>query len=916
MSFIRGPFFVIFLLIFSTIFVGCKDSKDTTQKSDAKKKSRDTPTPSDPDSTPPNTYSYIEPLVTPKIFLGIGTGREYTCAIKISNTSQTSGPVKCWGREEALRLGNKRFRQDHPTPFTVSGIGGNAKSIRLGYAHVCIRLDNDTLECWGRSDNGQLGDGNTPNVKGTPTAVILGKSIQSFKTGGHHNCAILTDGTLWCWGANQEGQLGVSSTENCSDPSSPGSIQGPCSPTPQQVPLGGKKVKHVKFGLFHTCAILEDDTLRCWGKNDFGQVGVGGITDQGTPQSISFGGEKTKGMAIGRNYTCAVLANGSLRCWGDNEHGQLGIGGVSPSTVTLAKKATSVQSGDGHSCTILEDKTLWCWGKNDFGQVGVGGSLTFYDLPQKVSRLGTKVTSVTVGQERTCAILDDDTLWCWGKNNEGQVGVGNTSNVTTPTQVSLGGAVDSVKLGGLHTCALLADESLKCWGDNDEGQVGVGDTTDYNTPQSISFSGTNVNDISLGSNHTCALLKDEKLWCWGDNAYGQVGGGNLGTDQTSPVKVTPSRSWTIPKAVQLGENHSCAIMDDIATNKVKIIDCWGRNNKGQLGDRISTSDRDTPRRVKGFGSDESTETLEVGMYNGCVIIKDIDITDGTDNNGYLTCWGKNDFGQTGTGQTVTELNEARQVILGAGRTAVSVKIGPNNICVILDNNALKCWGKNNFGQVGVGNTSNHSTPKSIDFGSEQTDEIAVGGGHSCAVLTNGDLKCWGDRQYGKLGIGGTSPQEVASIKKPKSVKSGEEHSCAILQDNTLWCWGNNDRGRVGVSQGTDTTIPKEVSLLGGEIKTIVVGMYNTCAILKGSELECWGRNHAGQVGAGDTDDHYTPQRVDLGSGRTARTVRIGLFNMCAILDDNSLKCWGDNQYGQVGDGNTGTDQNTPQLIAL
>ncbi len=908
----------ILLSVFSTFFVGCMSDKETTQSSATKKKSSSGATPPVPDATPPvpdeTSYTYIEPLLTPKIFLGIGAGREYTCAIKTTGT-QTSGTVKCWGREQALRLGNNTLNKNETAPFTVPSVG-SAKSVRLGFAHVCARLDNNSLKCWGRNDNGQSGDGTTNTIKGTPGAVSLGKTIQSFKTGGHHNCAILTDGTLWCWGANQEGQLGVAGTATCPDPSSP-SDTGACVPTPVQVSLGGKQVSHVKLGLFHTCSMLKDETLHCWGDNRYGQVGVGGTTDQGTPQSINFGGEKTKGMALGLNHSCAVLANGTVQCWGDNQYGQLGIGGASPLTVDLTKKVKSVQSGDGHSCAILEDKSLWCWGKNDFGQVGVGTSRAFYDLPQNVSTLGVKAVSVTVGQGRTCAILNDDTLWCWGKNGVGQVGVGNTTNVTTPTQVTLGGNVDSVKLGGLHTCALLQDDSLKCWGDNDEGQVGMGDTTDYNTPQSISFSGGSVGTVSLGDKHSCVLLIDDTVWCWGKNDEGQVGDSNLGTDRTSPVQVTFSRacSWCVPTELRSGDNHSCAIMyDNLNPNRAKQIYCWGRNDEGQLGNNLDLTDRDGPRNVSGFYSSELAEVLEVGPSNGCVILGDSDITDSGDSTGILTCWGKNDFGQTGTDQTITGLNEAKIVFLGTGRSATSVKIGRNNICALLDDNSLKCWGKNNFGQVGIGDLDNHRTAQSVDFSGQNVKNMAVGSSHSCAGLTNGTLKCWGDRQEGRLGIGGTSPQEVASIQSPRLLKSGMEHSCAVLQDKTLWCWGNNSFGRIGVVTGEDTTVPQQVSL--SKVKTMAVGMYNTCAILTDGTLECWGRNHRGQVGAGDTNDYDTPQDISVGSGRTAKTVRIGLFNICAILDDNSLKCWGDNQYGQVGIGNTTSPQSAPQTVGL
>ena len=308
--------------------------------------------------------------------------------------------------------------------------------------------------------------------------------------GYRHTCAILNDDSLKCWGDNDYGQLGLGHTTS--------------QDTPQSVNLGaGKTAKSVAAGGDHTCAILNDDSLKCWGSNHKGQLGLGHTSSKNTPQLVNLGAGKTaKSVAVGGGYTCAILNDDSLKCWGLNEIGQLGLGHVqlsvnTPQLVNLGagKTAKSVATGGSyHTCAILNDDSLKCWGNNSNGQLGLGYTMshtTYKTSPQLVNLgAGKTAKSVALGSDHTCAILNDDSLKCWGKNNFGQLGLGHTThNKKTPQLVNLGAGktAKSVAAYSRYTCAILNDDSLKCWGWNHKGQLGLGHTTDKNTPQLVNL---------------------------------------------------------------------------------------------------------------------------------------------------------------------------------------------------------------------------------------------------------------------------------------------------------------------------------------------------------------------------------------------------------------------------------------------
>lgn len=379
--------------------------------------------------------------------------------------------------------------------------------------------------------------------------------VVKVAAGDRHTCALTDTKRLYCWGDNFHGQLGTGDTTNVSLPvdiTNNGSLKG-------------KVVSKIYAGGFHTCAISNDDTIHCWGSNEYGQLGDGTTTTNFNPVEItdrgSLAGKTVNDLALGTHSTCAGSQDGIAHCWGRNNYGQLGNGSMTDVSTPIAtantgsllnKSIASIAAGYGHACAVAYDDTVHCWGRNNYGQIGNGNTVDSA-IPASVvtsgSLSGKTITSIHTGGDHNCVRANDNSAHCWGYNAHGQLGNNSTTNSSVPVEFTGNGSidftgVDSIVAGYRHTCATRSNGSLHCWGHNASGQIGNGSNANALVPVDITNNGSlsgaqGIDLVASGSNHVCTLLTDKALHCWGHGSHGQLGNGDASSSSNPlPLNVT------------------------------------------------------------------------------------------------------------------------------------------------------------------------------------------------------------------------------------------------------------------------------------------------------------------------------------------------------------------------------------------
>lgn len=347
--------------------------------------------------------------------------------------------------------------------------------------------------------------------------------------------------------------------------------------------------------------------------------------------------------------------------------------------------ATSIAAGGYQGCAITPNERLKCWGDNDYGQLGIGSNLSDDQYkPVLVPNLDN-VKKVDVGDYNTCAILKGGKLKCWGYNDEGEVGDGTTQQRNKPTQVKgLTSGVEEVSVGTYHSCALLTNGKAKCWGYNSEGELGDGTKKDRHKPTLVQGL-DNVSQISAGYYFTCATV-NSKAKCWGYNEYGKLGNGS--TDGSKkPVQVFGLDHGV--KRVVAGYYQACAI---VSGGKLK---CWGYNYYGEIGTGSTGGEYHKPQNV--IGLESGVTDVDTDYYFTCAV-----------HNNKAKCWGYNYYNELGNGDA-TDRDVATQVS-GLTKNVVGIDIAWYHGCARLKSGAEKCWGWNGEGEVGINDSTNDQIP--------------------------------------------------------------------------------------------------------------------------------------------------------------------------------------------------------------
>ncbi|MDF1761214.1 MAG: hypothetical protein P1U40_11835, partial [Coxiellaceae bacterium] len=764
-----------------------------------------------------------------------------------------------------------------------SGTAVNNHFNLLKTSHLVLQKPAHAV-CWGYGFYGQLGT-EKGFSEGTPQKILLSNNehISKIASGYEHNCVLIDSGNVKCFGHNNHGQLGNDTTTDSKTPVAPTGL--------------GNNIIDISSGRHNTCTLSKSGTVKCWGENSHGQLGDGTTIERHVPTAVIGLGSDVKSLSAGGEHTCALLIDGRIKCWGENRGGQLGnnstirsltpvlvhnIGGQYP-------KAIAMSSGGGDSCALLATGAVKCWGHNHSGQIG-DNTLFNRSIPTAVIGLSSGVTKIASGIFHNCAIQNGQAK-CWGENRHGEIGISQISDaVTTPTAVkSLSANITDIQAHDRHTCAIESGVT-KCWGENIHGQIGIGDNSGIETvttPQTVvkltDYDATSLN-IGNISEFNCAIVKQKNVKSAILNHHQtSVELANIGFDKAHLVlpRHLAQRGITTNCTLTLGTNKSCrytfkagsaasdrghGIITVHATNSTSdafpfyiqrhgSVKCWGDNYWGQLGD--GTTEERHQATESPFTS--YTTQLVSGHAHTCRLMTD----------GRVQCWGRNTYGQLGDG---TSFFRTRPVDVANITDAVSITAGNDYTCALLKNGEVKCWGENDKGQLGNNSYKNSYVPVTVHSLSIGVSAIAAGRNHTCALLRTGHMTCWGDNVRGQLGDGTlstrTTPVAVSNLSSNRwhvaSIAAGANNSCAILSNGTMKCWGANFYGQLGIGN-TDNpkTTPQLVQgLIGNKVAAVAIGALHICAQTNAGGMYCWGYNTDGQLGLGNFDRQKTlPQKV-------------------------------------------------------
>ncbi|RYZ90814.1 MAG: hypothetical protein EOP04_02775 [Proteobacteria bacterium] len=713
--------------------------------------------------------------------------------------------------------------------------------------------------------------GNYSFGSGVKKSGLYLQGVSQVVIGDFHTCALMTsNGSVWCWGNNNVGQLGNGSFVQSSIPVLVGNLTS---------------VSKITAAYNTTCALQINGIAKCWGDNQAGKLGDGTMINRSSPVEVLSLADATD-ISVSQLHTCAVYsASRYVKCWGLNHMGQLGIPvnsqeELTPTQVPGISDVAKLVTGIDHSCAVLStNQALVCFGYASGGQLGNGSTVPTYAVH---TVFGSGVADVAVGEGFSCAALTSDgSVYCWGSNSNGQLGIGSTVSQSSPQGVSGIAAVSKLSTSGTSVCGVLTGGTgITCWGNNGFGQLGDAAAMAMSTnssPVMVNGLSADVVNVTAGSNHTCALVgTPTNVLCWGNNDAGQLG---FGVDSNSPIPASV-QNVSGARSVALGDMHTCAVID--ADGSVK---CWGNNSYGQLGNNttIRSSSAVVTLGLSGVRS------LALNSSGSCAVL----------GNGDVKCWGQNYNGGLGTGGP-TEILQPTQV---SGVSNISKIVRGSGHTCALDSSTktVKCWGENSSGQLGNNSISQASSPTSVS-GLSQVVDIAAASYSTCALLENGTVKCWGANFWYQLADGTDglkmSPVLTTLTSPVSAISAGANYFCAVMQsDRSLTCWADNQGYQINAVGGV-LQAPAVVPDIAGVNK---LGLYqHSCSLMNlDGSVKCWGSNTAA-LGLSLPNLPNAVPPTTLPGLEGVLDIATGYYRSCIVTADKTVKCWGLGYEGALG----------------
>lgn len=687
-------------------------------------------------------------------------------------------------------------------------------SVAAGDGGTCAIRNDGRLYCWGDNATDQIGAPLDDLQTSTPHGVDLAASWRSVAVGRNHACGIQTDDTLWCWGANNNGQLGIGDEVGSSIPRN---VDGQWS----AVSVGGTS----------SCAIDTRGALYCWGSNENGQLGDGTTVGHDLPLAVA--AERSWiSVSVSETFGCAIDRDGRRACWGSNRTDRLGLGPGADSQLTPTERRgeidtwVAVTTGVRSACGVLRDGHIKCWGSNRVGELAIASDAATVDAPTAIASPYSDWTNVEINETFACARRAGGELSCWGDLEAALALPPSRSPIEIAT------AVRAVSVGRTHVCRIIGGD-LACAGDNTVGQLADPTATIIAMPTKVLG---NWKHIAAGGSSTCAIDDLNRVWCWGAGYSDQLAN-DTGYRRLEPTLTLAPTLGNDTSQITLATSHGCVYDDDGSTRHTW---CWGSTPTSSLGN--GTSNSSVPVLI-----DNTQQSVLTARSHTC-FLRFFE---------RLTCWGENYAGHLNS--ALSSVVDTPTEIINPLRTKW-VAVGDSFTCRIdADNNQLSCGGRNDVGQVGDGTTTD--VPRlSVIASAMQFRTVFAGPVHACAIAVDNSGWCWGSNVGGALGDNSQTnrsvPTPIIGNHQWTALALGTHHTCGIDQQDGLWCWGQNLRGQVGSLRRVEKA-PLPITSDVGAWSEVAAGDQHTCGLV-GTDLYCWGSNRDGQLG---TRQNWRPEFV-------------------------------------------------------
>lgn len=699
---------------------------------------------------------------------------------------RANGTLWGWGTNTYGNLGDTSATQ-HRSPVQA-GTVTTWRQVSAGTDHAVGTRTDGTLWAWGRNNNGQIGQGSLTTTQYTsPTQIGLATDWAWVVAGANHCVAVKTDGTLWAWGLNSSGQVGLGSTST--------------TPTSTPTQIGtlttwGQTGAHLHAGGDFTLAIRTDGTLWAWGLNSSGQLGDGTTTNRSAPTQAGTATSWNRVVA-GTSFSGATRTDGTLWVWGTNVNGMLGDGTLtnrsSPVQLGTDTNWSRLAAGNAFFIATRTNGTLWSWGFNGVGQLGQG-TFEINSVGNTPKQIGTSTNwqDASGGSNYAIAITTDGGLKAWGSSASSQLGW--LPRTPLPLYPQMGPVQALAGAGSNHTALIRQDGSLWTLGSNGSGQLGLGAADSAHHPIAAQIApGQTWRVVSSGHTYTMAIRHDGTLWATGLNSSGQLGDGSV-TNRSSLTRVGADSDWVSVCASSVSGGSPA---HTLAVKANGSLWAWGSNASGQLGDGTTTS-RFTPVRI---GTDSNWSMVFSTGGSHSLALK----FDGT-----LWAWGLNTNGQVGN-NTLVNLLAPVQVLAGV-QSAIG---GSAHTHAVKTNGTLWGWGLNSSGQLGDATTTQRTVPVQIGAATSWNSVTSTNSTSSLGTRSDGTLWAWGPGAFGQFGNGTfgtsnrTSPGQIGTSTAWRSVNSIGGHQLALTTDGSAWGWGFSNGGPTAFA-GHDQWDPDQV----------------------------------------------------------------------------------------------------------